>query len=189
MATGLFLLSVTAPLGLGLAFMLIIAMELSSRLKRCQKERDELRAQRDGMARELLMLRKRWFGPEASSGRGSVALSTPNLDAFNRLRSLVIKTLHPDAAPEDSAAAKTLRSEMFKAVWPEIIKIENETGPRSEPDPHHIIQNDRRRPVTVADLGKVYRPDAAHGLRRSSDRNPGATPGGWRERRKVSVRD
>lgn len=177
MATGLFLLSVTAPLGFGLVLVLVIALELSSRLRRCQKERDKLRAQRDGLEREVVMLRKRWFGPGALGGRGEITLPASNLDAFNKLRALVIKTLHPDAAPEDSATERDLRSEMFKAVWPEIIKIENGIGSGSDLG----VGAEPRYPVAANGSASFARQPVNLAKRRREGNT------GWRERRKNTV--
>lgn len=43
---------------------------------------------------------------------------------FRVLRALIIKELHPDGAPQGSLEA-TIRSELFKALWPKIEMIEN----------------------------------------------------------------
>ncbi len=43
---------------------------------------------------------------------------------FGRLKSLVIRELHPDGRPDAGIIERTVRIELFKNLWPEIEKIE-----------------------------------------------------------------
>ena len=62
----------------------------------------------------------RWRSPEATSA---------DYDRFKRLRTLIVKELHPDNAPKDSAdwAART---ELFKVIWPKVDETSDELDPR-----------------------------------------------------------
>jgi hypothetical protein len=125
MATRTLFLLLTLPLFLGLGLLSSYCLELSSRLRRCQEECRKLRAHRDELRRRLDALER-----QHSESRTSPSLSPrEGLDRFAKLRALVIKTLHPDNAPRANAIEKEVRSEMFKAVWPEIVRIENENPP------------------------------------------------------------
>ena len=44
---------------------------------------------------------------------------------FTRLRNIVVKALHPDYG-EGSHEERLMRGEIFKRVWPEIERIEND---------------------------------------------------------------
>lgn len=43
---------------------------------------------------------------------------------FARLKKLVVRELHPDGKPDAGVIERTVRSELFKRLWPEIEKIE-----------------------------------------------------------------
>ncbi|MFT2094174.1 hypothetical protein ACMS1Z_05725 [Acidiphilium multivorum] len=43
---------------------------------------------------------------------------------FGRLKSLIIRELHPDGKPDAGAIERTVRTELFKHLWPEIERIE-----------------------------------------------------------------
>lgn len=43
---------------------------------------------------------------------------------FARLKKLVVRELHPDGRPDAGVIERTVRSELFKRLWPEIEKIE-----------------------------------------------------------------
>ncbi len=43
---------------------------------------------------------------------------------FGRLKSLIIRELHPDGKPDAGGIERTVRTELFKHLWPEIERIE-----------------------------------------------------------------
>ena len=80
----------------------------------CIAQRDALVRQQAATIEELRdALAEVWRSPEANSA---------DYDRFKRLRTLIVKELHPDNAPEDSAdwAART---ELFKVIWPKVEAI------------------------------------------------------------------
>ena len=80
----------------------------------CIAQRDALLRQQAATIEELRdALAEVWRSPEATSA---------DYDRFKRLRTLIVKELHPDNAPKDSAdwAART---ELFKIIWPKIEAI------------------------------------------------------------------
>jgi hypothetical protein len=91
------------------------------RLRTILANAEECIAQRDALVRRQAAtieelrdtLAEVWRSPEATSA---------DYDRFKRLRTLIVKELHPDNAPKDSAdwAART---ELFKIIWPKIEAI------------------------------------------------------------------
>ena len=80
----------------------------------CIAQRDALLRQQAATIEELRdTLAEVWRSPEATSA---------DYDRFKRLRTLIVKELHPDNAPKDSAdwAART---ELFKVIWPKVEAI------------------------------------------------------------------
>jgi hypothetical protein len=179
MATGLFLLSITTPLVIGFCFVLSYCFELSSRLRRYQDECRKLRISRDGVRQELEALRN---DPARSRTpfAGQPGPPIDDADRFRRLRALVIKALHPDNAPPGNALEKTLRSEMFKMVWPEIIRIENDTHHRPGSVPQDPAGS---RPTAPADHSETLHAAPPMPGRRRYDPMPG-----WRQRTRETVR-
>ena len=91
------------------------------RLRTILANAEECIAQRDALVRRQAAtieelrdtLAEVWRSPEATSA---------DYDRFKRLRTLIVKELHPDNAPKDSAdwAART---ELFKVIWPKVEAI------------------------------------------------------------------
>jgi hypothetical protein len=107
-------------------------LDLSARFKLCQGELEELRAEKDRLRLELDALNSRSRPAEFAASRAECSISgcgcvAVRLDRFASLRALVIKTLHPDKSPLSSPLEKTIRAELFKVIWPEILKIEGDT--------------------------------------------------------------
>ena len=49
---------------------------------------------------------------------------TANHDKFRLAKAVISKTLHPDNAGGGGAIARLARTEIFKEIWPEIVKID-----------------------------------------------------------------
>lgn len=172
MRTGLFLLSITAPLVIGLGLLLSYCLELSSQLRRAHEEFKKLRTEREWDGRKSVALQKRVAELEGSLRTISGDAAAANHDAFAKLRALVIKTLHPDAAPQDSASERALRSDMFKAIWPEILKIQHDIDHPSTTDARPETEIERRH-ATPASMSRRNSDEGYHG---------------WRQRRKYPLR-
>ena len=171
MATGTPLLLFSLMLISGFVFLAGCCLALYGRLRRCREECKKLRVQRINLRRELDACIKRHAELASSAGDAPKARS----DAFLRLRTLAIRALHPDNAPGTSPAEKAMRSEMFKAFWPELVKIEAGIEDALPAQPVNTGEKSGSAPV--------HSPPGYTGLeRRRHD-----VPINWRDRRKTGT--
>jgi hypothetical protein len=184
MRTWIFLLSVTLLLVVCLLLVLSFCLELSAQLSRSRDECKKLRTERDWLRIEVGALQKRVSEYKGTSADHGSDHSRAGNDAFASLRALLIKTLHPDGAPQDSPVEMALRSDMFKAVWPEIIKIENKADCWPDITSQRRIDIDYADPVALREFKNLRRPpNWRHGAGHHSD----LICSGWRDRRKTAV--
>ncbi len=103
-----------------------------------RRERDRLKSQLAELENTITTLRSkgkrlvadrdRWEAAARQrqneiAGMRSAGLSA-NRDKFRLAKAVISRTLHPDNAGIGGEIARTARAEIFKEIWPEIVKID-----------------------------------------------------------------